>query len=174
MSIFFETERLIVKLPTLEDYAALHALETDVDVMHYIGDGSISSPERTLAKLKKDIAHFAKHNFGTGLVYEKISKEFVGQGGLVYLEYNDTQPNIELDYVLHKTCWGKGFATELAKRSLEWGFDNLPVTKLIAVTDLHNLKSQQVLKKAGLKYINDIWCYNKKVKVLKFKNRHFN
>lgn len=60
---------------------------------------------------------------------------------------------------------GKGYATELAKKSIEWGFRNLSVTKLIAVVDPRNLKSQEVVKKAGLKLINDIWCYNKKVKL---------
>jgi len=165
MNIFFETERLIVKFPTLEDYDSIHALETDVNVMHFIGDGSISSPERTLAKLKKDIAHFAKHHFGTGLVYEKESQHFIGQAGLTYLEYNDTQHNIELDCLLHRAFWGKGYATELVKKSIEWGFINLPVTKLIAVIDLHNLRSQEVAKKAGLRFVDIIWCYNKKVKI---------
>lgn len=107
MDTFFETERLIVKFPTLQDYAAIHVLETDINVMCFISDGSLSSPERTLVKLKKDIAHFTKHNFGTGLVYEKVSHQFVGQAGLTYLEYNDAQPNIELDYILHKEFWGK-------------------------------------------------------------------
>jgi len=165
MSIFFETERLFVRFPTLEDNTIIHTLETDANVMRYIGDGSLSFPERTLAKLKKDIAHFSKHHFGTGLVYEKASHSFVGQAGLTYLEYNEAQPNIELDYLLLKVFWGKGFATELAKGSLDWGFKNLPVNKLIAVVDPRNLKSQEVVKKAGLKFIEDIWCYNKTVKL---------
>jgi RimJ/RimL family protein N-acetyltransferase len=162
---FLETERLIVKFPTVDDYAAIHALEIDKEVMKYIADGSTSSPERTRAKLNKDIAHFAKHHFGTGLVYEKATGEFVGQAGLTYLEYNDNQPEVELDYLLHKAFWGKGYATELAKKSIEWGFKHLSLDKLIAVTDLKNKGSQNVLTKAGLKYTNDIWCYNKTVKL---------
>lgn len=169
MSTFIETERLVIKVPTLDDYTLLHALETDKDVMHLIGNGSISTPERTLSKLKKDIAHFAKHNFGSGLVFEKASQLFVGQAGLVYLEYNDTQPDIELDYLLHKAFWGKGYATELAKKSVAWGFEKLPVDKLIAVADPRNLQSQAVLKKVGLTYVNDIWCYNKCIKLFEIK-----
>jgi [ribosomal protein S5]-alanine N-acetyltransferase len=162
---FLETERLIVKYPTQDDYTLIHELETDIEVMKYISDGSISSPERTQNKLNKDMAHFAKHHFGTGLVFEKATGEFVGQAGLTFLEYNDNQPEVELDYLLHKAYWGKGYATELAKKSIEWGFKHLPLNNLIAVTDLKNQGSQNVLIKAGLKYINEIWCYNKTVKL---------
>jgi ribosomal-protein-alanine N-acetyltransferase len=164
MNVFFETERLILKVPDRDDYASLHALQTDNDVMHFIGDGSPSQPEKIRTKLTKDIEHFAKHHFGTGLVFEKDSRQFVGQGGLTFLEYNDQQPDIELDLLLHKTSWGKGYGTEIVKGSLEWGFKNLPVTKLVAVIDPRNVNSQKVVLKAGLSFVEDAWFYNKTVK----------
>ena len=164
MNTFFETDRLIIKFPTLADYDAIHALTTDKEVMLFIGNGSISTPEKTLAKLNKDITHFTKHQFGVGLVYEKATNQFIGQSGLTYLEYNDSQPLIELDCLLHKAYWGKGYGTELGKRRIEWGFANLPVDKLVAVVDPRNLGSQAVMLKSGMKYVNDIWCYNKTVK----------
>ena len=163
MSIFLETERLILRVPVLEDYAAILELVSDLDVMQYIGDGSPFSPDATAAKLHRDIAHHVKHGFGFNMVYEKVSGDFVGQAGLFYLEYNDAQPNIEIGYRLHKAFWRKGYATELVKGIMKWGFTNLPNDKLIAVIDPRNLNSQAVAKKAGMEFVKEFWCYEKNI-----------
>ena len=170
MKIFLKTDRLIIKLPTLSDFDAILALNTDPAVMRFIGNGSINTPEQVQAKLDKDIAHFFKHQFGLGVVYEKATGEFVGQAGLFHLEYNDNQPanqpvKIEIGYRLCKKHWNKGYATELVCAIRDWGFKNLPVEKLIAVVDPRNIDSQKVVSKAGLDFIDIIDCYNKKVKL---------
>ena len=169
MTIFLETERLIIKNPTADDFAVIHELCTDKDVMQFIGDGSLSTPESTLSKLAKDIAHFSKHKFGLGLVYEKESGQFIGQAGLFHLEYNDNQPRIEIGYRLHKAYWNKGYATELTKKLVEWGFQNLPTDRLNAVVDPRNLKSQEVVKKAGLEFIEETRFYNKQINLYEVK-----
>ncbi len=39
MNIFLETERLIIKPPLLDDIDKIYILDSDSDVMHYIGNG---------------------------------------------------------------------------------------------------------------------------------------
>jgi ribosomal-protein-alanine N-acetyltransferase len=165
MSIFLETERLSLRVPTLEDYDAIHELVTDLDVMEFIGDGSPSLPDVTAEKLKRDIAHHGKHHFGFNMVYEKATGHFVGQAGLFHLEYNDAQPNVEIGYRLHKAFWRKGYATELAGGMVKWGFSNLPLDRLIAVIDPRNMNSQAVVKKVGMEFVKEFWCYNKNIKL---------
>jgi GrpB-like predicted nucleotidyltransferase (UPF0157 family) len=63
--------------------------------------------------------------------------------------FDDTQPEIELNYHLHKKFWGKGYGTELTKALVQWGFQYLSTNKLVSATYPDNVASQKVLKKAG-------------------------
>lgn len=46
MGIFLETQRLVLKTPELSDLDDLIALGTAPDVMRYINDGLIQTPEK--------------------------------------------------------------------------------------------------------------------------------
>jgi ribosomal-protein-alanine N-acetyltransferase len=163
MNIFLETERLVLKKPTEADYAAILELVTDLDVMKFIGDGSPFTPEATAAKLQRDILHHARHQFGFNMVYEKKSGDLIGQAGLFHLEYNDSQPDVEIGYRLHKAFWRQGYATELVRGIMQWGFANLSLDRLVAVIDPRNLNSQAVAKKAGMEFVKEFWCYDKNI-----------
>ena len=97
------------------------------------------------------------------LVYEKSSNDFIGQAGLIYLGYDDNQPNIELGYRLHKLYWGKGYATELTEALIMWGFKHLSIDKLMAVAHPDNISSQNVLIKSGMINTGTINYWNKEV-----------
>lgn len=152
MSIFLETARLILKTPELADFDHLLALRSDPEVMKYIGDGSTHTPAQVQQFLQNAIAYQKKHGIGFCSVFAKASGEFVGQAGLFHIGYCDEQPDIEIAYRLHKKFWGKGYATELVKALIRWGFDHLPIKKLIAASHPENIASQNVLKKAGLDF----------------------
>ncbi len=159
MSIFIETKRLIIKIPQPSDIENLYALQSDADVMQYIGQG-IRSREEVLSGSEKAMSHQQKHGFSLGCVYEKESGLFVGRAGLIYLAYDDTQPDIEVAYALTKTAWGKGYATELAKAIIQWGFKHLPVKRLVAVINPQNDRSRHVLEKANMSYVGIAHYWN--------------
>lgn len=155
MNIFLKTERLIIKPSVPEDFDDLYALQSDPDVMQYIGQGVRTSSEVN-EWLAKAIAHHQKHGFSFCSVFEKESNQLIGQAGLQYLAYDDQQPDIEIGYRLKKQSWGKGYATELTKALIVWGFNNLSVDKLVAVINPANEKSRRVLEKAGMLYVGEI------------------
>lgn len=157
-----ETKRLIVKPTSLQNLEKISELFADPDVMRYIGQG-VRTREETGENLNKMIAHQTKHGFSMGDVYAKDSGEFIGRAGLIYLEMNDDQPDIEVGYALHKKFWGKGYATELAKAFLAWGFAHLPVNRFVAVLRCENHDSRLVLEKAGMRYVGKELCYSTEV-----------
>ncbi|MFT7589299.1 MAG: ribosomal-protein-alanine N-acetyltransferase [Limisphaerales bacterium] len=53
-------------------------------------------------------------------------------------------------YRFHKAYWGKGYATECTRRLLEYGFTELQLNKVVAVSNPENIASHRVLLKAGL------------------------
>jgi len=160
MSIFLETKRLILKTTELSDFDQLLALRSDPDVMRYIGDGTIHTEDQVKKFLSIAIPYQEKQGIGFCMVYEKETGDFIGQAGLFHIGYYDAQPDIEIAYRLHKKFWGKGYATELAKALIQWGFQNLSVNKLIAAAEPENIASQKVLKKAGLDYTGKIKWYD--------------
>jgi [ribosomal protein S5]-alanine N-acetyltransferase len=60
------------------------------------------------------------------------------------------ETDIQVGYVLDKACWGKGYATEMCRALLRYGFAQLRLPRIVAITDLPNLASQRVLLKCGL------------------------
>lgn len=151
MSIFLETERLVLKTPELSDLDNLVVLRSDPDVMKYTGD-DIQDKEEVKEVLDFFISYYNAHGMGFFSVFEKETGNFVGQAGLFHLLFDETQPEIEIAYRLHKRFWGKGYATELAKAIIRWGFQHLSKDKLIASSYPENISSQNVLKKAGLDF----------------------
>src|SRR5436189_1253047 len=111
MIIFLETPRLIIKKPSLKDCANWQQLHSNEAVMKFICE--IPTHEINQQWLEHDIAHFKKHGFSMGSVYEKQSGQFIGRSGLVYFDYDDTQPEIEVGFVLKPEFWHKGYAVEL-------------------------------------------------------------
>lgn len=160
--IMLETKRLIVKSTSLENFENVYTLFSDPEVMRYVGSGA-KTREETRESQEKMINHYNKHGFSIGDVYEKETDLFVGRAGLIYLEMKDDQPDIEIGYTLHQEFWKKGYATELAKAFLEWGFAHLPVDKLCAVIRPENEKSRRVLEKSGMQYLGRANCYNTEV-----------
>lgn len=159
MSIFLETERLIIRPSTPEDFDDLYAIQSDPDVMQYIGQG-VRTRSEVNKWLTKAIIHHQKYGFSFCSVFETTSGLLIGQAGLQYLGYDDNQPDIEVGYRLKKQYWGKGYATELTRALIIWGFDNLTVDKLVAVINPENEKSRRVLEKAGMFYVGEIKYFN--------------
>ena len=153
MSIFLETPRLILKFLSWADLDYLIALRADPEVMRYIGypnPGEIQTPEQVERFLKGAIDYQEKYGFGFCAVFEKNSDAFVGQAGLFHIGYDDEQPEIEIAYRLHKQFWGKGYATELVRALIQWGFTHLIISRLVAFAYPENIRSRHVLEKVGM------------------------
>lgn len=165
MIIFLETKRLILKKPSLDQLDDLFILQSDPEVMKYIGSGP-RNKEKIIEATESAIKHYNDHGFSMCTVYEKETGEFVGQAGLIYLEYNDKQSDIEIGYRLHKRFWSKGYATEIAIALIKWGFEHIAVDHLIAVINPENIKSKAVLERAGMSFVGKQIAYGSDV--LKF------
>ncbi|CAM2773341.1 GNAT family N-acetyltransferase [Legionella worsleiensis] len=152
MSIFLETKRLVLRAPELSDLDELVTLRSDFEVMKYTGEGGAQTKEQVEDYLNFALSYQKKHGMGFYLVFEKESGSFVGEAGLFHLLFDDTQPEIEVGYHLHKKFWGKGYATELTKTLVHWGFQHLLINKLVAATYPNQTASQKVLQKSGFNF----------------------
>ncbi|MDQ2985154.1 MAG: GNAT family N-acetyltransferase [Armatimonadota bacterium] len=58
----------------------------------------------------------------------------------------------EVGYILHKSIWGNGYATELTRELIRHGFEDLNLGRIYARTDERNIGSVRVMEKAGMTY----------------------
>ncbi len=58
----------------------------------------------------------------------------------------------EVLWALHPDAWGHGYATEVARAALGYGFDTLGLDLIFAITLPDNHASQTVMKRLGLTY----------------------
>lgn len=147
-----ETERLIL-VPLAEEHFDLYwELDRDPEIMKFIRKHS-ETVEEARNHFQKSM-FYDSQNPGLGLfaVTEKVTKEYVGIGVLVHIERNRDN-GIEVGYRLLKNAWGKGYATEIAKRLIQYGFDELKLKEIFGTTKPDHVVSQKALMKAGLEKI---------------------
>lgn len=152
MTIVLETKRLIVKQPEKSDFNDLLLLRTDSLVMQYIGTGAIQTEEQVQEFIENAKPYSDGYGMGFYSVFEKETNHFIGQAGLFHLGFNVKQSDIELAYRLHPKYWSKGYATELAKALIEYGFSKFSLPKIVAIVHPENERSRRVMEKTGMSY----------------------
>ena len=154
--ILLESERLYLKEFNINDVDSLFRLNSNADVMKYI-----RPPETDINVIKKLINKIIKYygdipGLGVWAGYEKLSDEFIGFFELAHL---DTTDEIEVGYRLFKEYWGQGYATEMTKTLINYGFNKMGLDQIAGITHPENIASQKVLLKSGLTYIKDAVFY---------------
>jgi RimJ/RimL family protein N-acetyltransferase len=139
----------------LEDFAALVA---DADVMRYVANGAPVTHEGAELALQSIIRHWENHGFGRWAAIDKATGAFAGYGGLRSL-----MGTPEVVYHFAKVYWGRGLATELARASLRFGFEEFKFDSIIAIAKPENAASIRVMEKAGLRYDRHTACYDLQV-----------
>jgi RimJ/RimL family protein N-acetyltransferase len=143
------TPRLRLRPFELEDLEGLAALDSDPEVMRYIGKGQVRSRQDTEMGLQRLMQHQAQHGFGLWAVVRQSDQAFLGWCGLKYL---DSTPEIEVGYRLAQNAWGQGFATEAAIASVNYGFAVLELDRIVAIAQPANRASRRVIEKLGMQY----------------------
>ena len=142
------TERLVLRPPAPDDLPVWHAIYLDAEEVWY--GAPRSSLDENREKLTRQIAHFEQHGFGMCAVDLAASGETIGAAGLQHLEGG---PEVEVGYRFLKERWGRGYATESARASIDFGFDEVGLERIVAVALETNIASRRVLEKCGLREV---------------------
>jgi len=154
-SFVIETERLRLRMLRDSDLEDLAALFADPDVMRYVGTGQPADSVEAQKALTSIVAHWNRHGFGRWAIEDKNTKEFVGYGGLRSL-YGTP----EVVYHFARRHWGKGLATEMARASLNFGFNVKGFDRIVAIAKPANTASIHVMEKIGMHFEKQTSYYN--------------
>lgn len=152
MHVIIETERLILRRFESGEGQLIYTLNEDPEVTRYTGD-----PVRDLAHANEVLdqvilPQYTLYNHGRWAVHTKPGMEFIGWCGLKYRPERD---EVDLGYRFIKTAWGKGFASEAAMASINYGFEKLGLRRIVGRAMPGNIASLKVLEKCGMRFVGE-------------------
>jgi RimJ/RimL family protein N-acetyltransferase len=130
------TERLTFRHGTASDVEAIHAIVSDWDVVKNLGSWPFPAD---LGYTINRIVNQPDRNIGfAGIV--RAGDERVGGMGIV---------GGDLGYSFGRAHWGKGYATEMSRRLVDYAFDCFNWPQLTSEAYVDNPASSRVLAKVG-------------------------
>jgi RimJ/RimL family protein N-acetyltransferase len=139
-----ETERLLLRKPTLADVKAIARLAND----------------RRIAENTRRLPHpYSEHDaieFVRGIAADNRETVFLIESdfspiGMVGIDWR-AQDAPELGYWLGVDYWGRGFGTEAARAVIDFTFEEFDTEQLIAGARVANPSSRNILEKCGFQW----------------------
>lgn len=146
-----ETERLILRKFEETDVERMFLMDSNPEVMKYIGVPPLSDINESKNIIKMIQQQYRDNGVGRLAVIEKETNLLIGWSGLKLLtqEINGYNNIYDLGYRFLPEFWGKGYALESAKASLDFGFNDLKVETIYAHAHYENEGSNHILRKLG-------------------------
>ena len=143
-----ETDRLILRMWREEtDFEPFAALSADPEVMRYLGGKPLDRLE-AWRNFAFHVGHWQLRGYGHFAVEEKATNKFIGRIGFL----NPVGwPAFEIGWTLARDSWGKGYATEGARRALQYAFKELDRPHVISLIHPDNKGSIHVAERLGEK-----------------------
>lgn len=144
------SERLFLSELTWGDLDNIHALHSYPEVDEFNTIGIPNSKEDTRRVIWATVGDRHAENrtqFGWSILI-KATEEFIGEAGMRLSA--DRFKIGEVYYNLMPAYWGKGYATEVVKRLIRFGFEDMKLHRIQAGVATGNVKSIKVLENAGM------------------------
>jgi RimJ/RimL family protein N-acetyltransferase len=146
--IKLETERLLLRWFREDDFEQFCEICSDAEVMRFLGDGRPMTEMEVWRQMATIMGHWYFRGYGIWAVEEKETGKVVGRIGLIYPA---GWPGFELGWTLGRDSWGKGYATEGARRALEYAFAEMGRDHVISCIAPENVASVRVAERLGEK-----------------------
>jgi len=137
-----ETDRLVIRRFTPDDWQAVHAYTSDPATMHFLPEGVMDEVQTKT---------FVMENSGDQPYHVPVVLKPDGQliGHFTFHPWYSTRI-YEIGWVIHPDYHGQGYATEAATSLLQHAFEHLNVHRIIATCQPENPASYRVMEKLGM------------------------
>jgi len=151
-----ETKRLFLRPITEADVKDFFELDSNPNVHIYLGNKPVKTIIESEAMVADILEQYKTNGLGRLAIIEKSTQEFIGWSGLKYEENLRKEfKYYDIGYRLKENFWGKGYATEAALASLNYGFKDLKLNEIGAAADVNHIASNTILKKIGMQHLGN-------------------
>lgn len=147
-----ESKRLIMREIDYNDFKSLELMLKDIEVM-YAWEHAFSDDEIN-QWIGRRIKGYADNGYDYFLAIDKSTDKPIGQIGILKENINGVD-YLGIGWILIKAEQGKGYATEGAKALLDYAFDKLNATQVIADIRPSNIASIKVAEKLNMQPIGE-------------------
>ena len=152
MKVIIETERLILREYTSDDFTALYEILSDKENMsHYPKPYDEKGTKRWL---DWSLDNYNKHGFGLWAVVLKENGQLIGDCGIT-MQNIDGESLPEIGYHIHKNHWRRGYAREAARAVRDWCFRNTRFDSVYSYMTYTNVPSYSTAASVGMKRIKE-------------------
>jgi RimJ/RimL family protein N-acetyltransferase len=151
MSFTIETPRLILREFVEEDWQEVHDYAKDMEVAKHMnwGPNTEADTREFIALAMTTAKEKPRRSYHLAVVSRHTGKVIGG----ATLRMLDAEPDSgELGYTFHPQTWGQGFATEVAKAFMAFGFLQLNLRRIWATCRPGNHSSFRILRKSGMRF----------------------
>jgi RimJ/RimL family protein N-acetyltransferase len=155
-----ETTRLLLRLPEAADAQALMEIHLDPEVLAQglvtltvEGLVTLTAPpggiDLALRNVERMLRHWKDYGYGQWSVVEKNTGNVIGCVGFYHREQ---QSDIEIGWIIRRSHWGNGFATEAARAAIDWTWRTTSIDHIISLIRPTDARSMRVAEKSGQRF----------------------
>ncbi len=148
-TIPLETERLILRRTTKEDFKEFFYLQLNPHIRKYLGSTKLGND------IEKNVKYFDPKKY-QDLSYYRWTIETKKEHkilGSIYLNIHDKKAKTAgIDYWIREDEWNKGYTTEAAKCILKFAFNDIKLNRIESSGSVNNPGTLKVMEKIGLNY----------------------
>lgn len=145
-----ETERLVLRPYTEDDFDALHELYSDETVVRWLYEGP-ATPAATRERLDRCLERRElTETSGLSAAVTLPDGAYVGGLGLWYTSFEHR--GVEVGYSILPRHQGHGYAVEATRALLDWAFAVGGVHRVVARLEPRNVASARVAEKLGMRH----------------------
>jgi RimJ/RimL family protein N-acetyltransferase len=149
-----ETERLVLREITQDDFDDLFAIWSDAETMRFYP--ATLDHQGMREWIERNSKRYEQYGHGMWAVTLKSDGKFVGDCGLT-IQAVDGVEELEVGYQFNKKYWGHGYATEAARGCMDYAFNRLGRRRIISMIRPENIPSRRVAERNGLKIEKELF-----------------
>jgi RimJ/RimL family protein N-acetyltransferase len=138
------------------DRALFAAQNADAETMRYLGGPMTRAASD--AYIARTLSHWSEDGCGKWAVEEIETGAFVGALGFQRMRFVLPLPHaagIEIAWRMTRGFWGRGYATEAARAAVAFGFNQMALPEILALTVPDNRASRAVMERLGMTFAGE-------------------
>ncbi|WP_105615908.1 GNAT family N-acetyltransferase [Vallitalea okinawensis] len=155
-----ETERVLLRKVSEEDVADIFEYASNPNVARYASWSNHNTLEDSKRVVDYYVNAYKSHSCLIWGVVNKSDNKLIGTAGYVNINQNSCRG--EIGYTLNEAFWGKGYASEIARKLVDFGFSSMHLHRIEGICHVDNHPSVRVMEKVGMEFEGILRGYNKK------------